>query len=125
MSSHLSDDPRVLDYVYGELDADQKKRFEHDMQNDPTLVLLRGPLSNPGHALFSAFWGLALSRAKAMAPRERPKSRTAMSWKPGINSKFRMMPQSHSVTTHAPIRGLSATNTPAAISTTPTASMNE
>ncbi|MDX2030167.1 MAG: PrsW family glutamic-type intramembrane protease [Blastocatellia bacterium] len=36
------------------------------MQNDPTLVLLRGPLSNPGHALFSAFWGLALSRAKAM-----------------------------------------------------------
>jgi protease PrsW len=34
-------------------------------QNDPTLVLLRGPLSNPGHALFSAVWGLSLSRAKA------------------------------------------------------------
>ncbi len=33
-------------------------------QNDPMLVLLRGPLSNPGHALFSAFWGLSLSRAK-------------------------------------------------------------
>ncbi|HZN10358.1 MAG TPA: PrsW family glutamic-type intramembrane protease [Blastocatellia bacterium] len=29
------------------------------------VVLLRGPLSNPGHALFSALWGLALSRAKA------------------------------------------------------------
>ena len=35
-------------------------------ENDPRLVLLRGPLSNPGHALFSAIWGLALSRAKAM-----------------------------------------------------------
>lgn len=34
-------------------------------QNDPMLVLLRGPLSNPGHALFSAVWGLSLSRAKA------------------------------------------------------------
>ena len=34
-------------------------------QSDPTLVLLRGPLSNPGHALFSAFWGLSLSQAKA------------------------------------------------------------
>lgn len=34
-------------------------------QSDPTLVLLRGPLSNPGHALFSALWGLSLSRAKA------------------------------------------------------------
>ncbi len=34
-------------------------------ENDPRLVLLRGPLSNPGHALFSAVWGLALSRAKA------------------------------------------------------------
>ncbi|MCI0337153.1 MAG: PrsW family glutamic-type intramembrane protease [Acidobacteria bacterium] len=34
-------------------------------QNDPMLVLLRGPLSNPGHALFSAIWGLSLSRAKA------------------------------------------------------------
>jgi protease PrsW len=34
-------------------------------QNDPMLVLLRGPLSNPGHALFSALWGLSLSRAKA------------------------------------------------------------
>jgi RsiW-degrading membrane proteinase PrsW (M82 family) len=33
-------------------------------QNDPMLVLLRGPLSNPGHALFSAVWGLSLSRAK-------------------------------------------------------------
>jgi len=35
-------------------------------QSDPTLVLLRGPLSNPGHALFSALWGLSLSRAKAV-----------------------------------------------------------
>lgn len=35
-------------------------------QNDPTLILLRGPLSNPGHALFSAFWGLSLSSAKAV-----------------------------------------------------------
>jgi RsiW-degrading membrane proteinase PrsW (M82 family) len=34
-------------------------------QHDPTLVLLRGPLSNPGHALFSALWGLSLSQAKA------------------------------------------------------------
>ncbi len=34
-------------------------------QNDPMLVLLRGPLSNPGHALFSSLWGLSLSRAKA------------------------------------------------------------
>ncbi|MFN0110907.1 MAG: PrsW family glutamic-type intramembrane protease [Blastocatellia bacterium] len=34
-------------------------------QNDPMLVLLRGPLSNPGHALFSAIWGMSLSRAKA------------------------------------------------------------
>src|SRR5262247_1320280 len=34
-------------------------------QNEPMLVLLRGPLSNPGHALFSALWGLSLSRAKA------------------------------------------------------------
>lgn len=34
-------------------------------QNDPMLVLLRGPLSNPGHALFSAMWGLSLSKAKA------------------------------------------------------------
>src|SRR5262249_56515294 len=34
-------------------------------ENDPRLVLLRGPLSNPGHALFSAIWGLSLSRAKA------------------------------------------------------------
>ena len=33
-------------------------------QNDPMLVLLRGPLSNPGHALFSAVWGMSLSRAK-------------------------------------------------------------
>jgi RsiW-degrading membrane proteinase PrsW (M82 family) len=33
-------------------------------QNDPMLVLLRGPLSNPGHALFSSLWGLSLSRAK-------------------------------------------------------------
>jgi hypothetical protein len=29
------------------------------------LLLLRGTLSNPGHALFSALWGLSLSRAKA------------------------------------------------------------
>ena len=34
-------------------------------QNNPLLVLLRGPLSNPGHALFSSFWGLSLSRAKS------------------------------------------------------------
>ncbi len=34
-------------------------------QNDPTLILMRGPLSNPGHALFSALWGLSLSNAKA------------------------------------------------------------
>jgi protease PrsW len=34
-------------------------------EHDPMLVLLRGPLSNPGHALFSAIWGLSLSRAKA------------------------------------------------------------
>ncbi|HMV47489.1 MAG TPA: PrsW family glutamic-type intramembrane protease [Blastocatellia bacterium] len=33
-------------------------------QSDPMLVLLRGPLSNPGHALFSAVWGMSLSRAK-------------------------------------------------------------
>ncbi|HEX5083269.1 MAG TPA: PrsW family glutamic-type intramembrane protease, partial [Blastocatellia bacterium] len=35
------------------------------LRNDPTLMLLRGPLSNPGHALFSAIWGLSLSKAKA------------------------------------------------------------
>jgi RsiW-degrading membrane proteinase PrsW (M82 family) len=35
-------------------------------ENDPRLVLLRGPLSNPGHVLFSSLWGLALSRAKAL-----------------------------------------------------------
>jgi len=35
------------------------------LQNDAMLVLLRGPLSNPGHALFSSLWGLSLSRAKA------------------------------------------------------------
>lgn len=29
------------------------------------LLKIRGPLSNAGHALFSAFWGLALSQAKA------------------------------------------------------------
>ncbi len=29
------------------------------------LLLLRGTLSNPGHALFSAMWGLGLSKAKA------------------------------------------------------------
>ncbi len=42
-------------------------------RNDPALALLRGPLSNPGHALFSALWGLSLSRAKAAPnlPRER------------------------------------------------------
>ncbi len=34
-------------------------------KNAPMLVLLRGPLSNPGHALFSALWGLSLSKAKA------------------------------------------------------------
>src|SRR5215468_1752680 len=34
-------------------------------QNEPMLVLLRGPLSNPGHALFSALWGLSLSKPKA------------------------------------------------------------
>jgi protease PrsW len=30
------------------------------------VLVVRGPLANAGHALFSAFWGLALSRAKAM-----------------------------------------------------------
>jgi protease PrsW len=34
-------------------------------QNNPLLVLLRGPLSNPGHALFSSLWGMGLSRAKS------------------------------------------------------------
>ena len=34
-------------------------------QNNPLLVLLRGPLSNPGHALFSSIWGLSLSEAKS------------------------------------------------------------
>lgn len=34
------------------------------LQNDPRLVLLRGVLSNAGHALFSAIWGLALCEAK-------------------------------------------------------------
>lgn len=34
-------------------------------QSDPSLLLLRGPLSNPGHALFSALWGLSLSRVRA------------------------------------------------------------
>src|ERR1051326_8849582 len=29
------------------------------------ILAVRGPLANAGHALFSAFWGLALSRAKA------------------------------------------------------------
>jgi len=29
------------------------------------LLVLRGALSNPGHALFSALWGLSLSKAKA------------------------------------------------------------
>ncbi len=29
------------------------------------VILLRAPLSNPGHAFFAAFWGLAMSRAKA------------------------------------------------------------
>ncbi|MCI0487843.1 MAG: PrsW family glutamic-type intramembrane protease [Blastocatellia bacterium] len=28
------------------------------------VILLRAPLSNPGHAFFAAFWGLAMSRAK-------------------------------------------------------------
>lgn len=32
--------------------------------NNLGLVFLRGSLSNPGHALFSAVWGLALCRAK-------------------------------------------------------------
>jgi RsiW-degrading membrane proteinase PrsW (M82 family) len=31
----------------------------------PLVVLLRGPLTNPGHALFSSLWGLSLSKAKA------------------------------------------------------------
>lgn len=35
------------------------------MQNDPSSLILRGSLTNPGHALFSAFWGMSLSRAKA------------------------------------------------------------
>lgn len=30
-----------------------------------SILVLRGPLANAGHALFSAFWGLALSQAKA------------------------------------------------------------
>lgn len=34
-------------------------------QNSALLVFLRGPLSNPGHALFSSLWGLSLSRAKS------------------------------------------------------------
>ena len=34
-------------------------------QTSALLVLLRGPLSNPGHALFSSIWGLSLSEAKA------------------------------------------------------------
>lgn len=34
-------------------------------QSGPSLLLLRGPLSNPGHALFSALWGLSLSRVRA------------------------------------------------------------
>ncbi len=34
-------------------------------RNDASLVLLRGPLSNPGHALFSALWGLSLSRVRS------------------------------------------------------------
>lgn len=34
-------------------------------RSDASLVLLRGPLSNPGHALFSALWGLSLSRARS------------------------------------------------------------
>lgn len=33
-------------------------------QTSALLVLLRGPVSNPGHALFSSLWGLSLSRAK-------------------------------------------------------------
>ena len=33
-------------------------------QSDPLLVVPRGTLSNPGHALFSAVWGLALCQAK-------------------------------------------------------------
>ncbi|MFN0124956.1 MAG: PrsW family glutamic-type intramembrane protease [Blastocatellia bacterium] len=36
-------------------------------ESDPALVLLRGPLTNPGHALFSALWGLGLSRARMAA----------------------------------------------------------
>jgi len=36
------------------------------LQSGNWVIALRGPLSNPGHALFSAFWGLAMSRAKAM-----------------------------------------------------------
>jgi RsiW-degrading membrane proteinase PrsW (M82 family) len=31
------------------------------------IFMVRGILSNPGHALFAAFWGLALSRAKAQS----------------------------------------------------------
>lgn len=33
-------------------------------QTSALLVLLRGPISNPGHALFSSLWGLSMSRAK-------------------------------------------------------------
>lgn len=41
------------------------ENFIYIAQNEPMLVLLRGPLSNPGHALFSALWGLSLSRARS------------------------------------------------------------
>ena len=42
-------------------------------QNNPLLVLLRGPLSNPGHALFSSLWGLSLSEAKSAPNMVRPR----------------------------------------------------
>lgn len=40
------------------------ENFIYFIQGSTMLVLLRGPFSNPGHALFSSIWGLSLSRAK-------------------------------------------------------------
>jgi RsiW-degrading membrane proteinase PrsW (M82 family) len=39
------------------------------LQDGPLSLLLRGSLTNPGHALFSAFWGMSLSRAKVLPNR--------------------------------------------------------
>ncbi|HYE75847.1 MAG TPA: PrsW family intramembrane metalloprotease, partial [Blastocatellia bacterium] len=43
------------------------ENFIYFIQGSTMLVLLRGPFSNPGHALFSSIWGLSLSRAKGSA----------------------------------------------------------